>query len=425
MEDTIASANVGQRLTGESATAAKPSSGPIRPVKLTIAGSCMLAGIFVVVSTQRSIKSDNAVVTAYLSSVRVPIEGTLKDFRVQAGAQVTAGERLGEIDNARANEERIQDLDVEKREAAGQASAVDQQMLTLRVERQSLVSRAALHANAVSVRLALQAAESKALLAEKQADLAQASNEMERQQRLRDDGIISQASLEQIIARRNIAQQSVAAQQANLALVIAVAASAKQGIFTEQGHGSDVSYSAQRVDEIDMQLANLQQSSTTLRLHATALQSSLSAAADHSDLMRRADLVSPVTGTIWQVQAQQGERLNVGESVMQVIDCKQQFILAALQQDDVSSVDLGGEVRVKLSQERRVKSARIIGVSEHWQRNERLAADVMDERRQMAIVRVAFMPENARAESCSVGETAQVMFPKKRSGFPTMAFWAR
>jgi len=138
MEETIASASLGQGIRAGTATAAKGSARPIRPIKLGIAGTCLLAGIYTAVSTHRYIQSDNAVVTAYLSSVRVPIEGTLQDFHIQTGAQVVAGDRLGEIENARANEERIQDLDVAQREAAGQASAIDQQTATLRTERQRL-----------------------------------------------------------------------------------------------------------------------------------------------------------------------------------------------------------------------------------------------------------------------------------------------
>jgi len=422
MEETIASASLGQGIRAGTATAAKGSARPIRPIKLGIAGTCLLAGIYTALSTHRYVQSDDAVVTAYLSSVRVPIEGTLQDFHIQTGAEVVAGDRLGEIENVRANEERIQDLDVAQREAAGQASAIDQQTATLRTERRRLISRAALHASAVSARLTLQAAECERLLAEKEALLAEATTETRRQQSLREDGIVSQASLEQMLAQHKVAQEAVAAQRADLAVLKAESESAKQGIFTEQGYSSEVSYSLQRVDEINLQLANLQQSSTTLRLHAAALQSSVSATADHSNLMHRAVLVSPITGTVWQVQAQDGERLSVGDRVVQLIDCKRQFVLAALPQNDLSRLDLTGEARIKLSGERRVQTGRILGVSKRSKENEELAADVLDEKKPMAIVRIALTPDSSGAESCSVGQAAQVMLPRKHSRLLAMAF---
>jgi multidrug resistance efflux pump len=426
MEEAIASASLDQRIAAGAATAVKRSAGPIRPIKLVIAGTCLLAGVYTAVSTHRYVQSDNAVVTAYLSSVRVPIEGTLKNFHVQTGAHVAAGDRLGEIENTRANEERIHDLDVALREASGQASAIDHQAATLQAERQRLISRATLHASAVSARLGLQATESEKLLAQKQAILTEATNEMQRQQSLRDGGIVSQASLEEVLGKYKVAQQALAAQEAALAVLKAESESAKQGIFIEPGYGSDVSYSAQRVDEINLQLANLQQSSTTLRIHAAALQSSVSAAADYSNLMHRADLLSPITGTIWQVQAQDGERLNAGDGVVELIDCKQQFILAALPQNEVSRLDLSGEPRIKLSGERRVQTGRILGVSEQSQGNNKLAADVLDQKRRMAIVRVALTPENSGAEACSVGQNAQVMLPRKHTGLLlAIAFWTK
>jgi multidrug resistance efflux pump len=425
MEETIASTGLDQGATAGTAAAAKSSAGPIRPIKLAIAGTCLLAGVYAAVSTQRYIRSDNAVVTAYLSSVRVPIEGTLQNFHAQIGAPVSAGDRLGEIENTRANEERIQDLDVAQREAAGQASAIDQQTATLRTERRRLISRAALHASAVSARLALQAAESERLIAQKEALLAEATTETRRQQSLREDGIVSQASLERVLAQYKVTQEALAAQQADLAVLKAESESAKQGIFSEQGYSSDVSYSSQRVDEINLQLANLQQSSTTLRLHATVLEYSVSATADHSNLMHRAVLVSPITGTIWQVQAQDGERLNVGDGVVELIDCKQQFILAALPQKDLSRLDLSGEARIKLSGERRVQTGRILGVSEQSKGNEKLAADVLGQTKRMTIVRIALTPDSSGAETCSVGLAAQVAFPRKHSRLLATAFWTK
>lgn len=425
MEETLASIDVRSEAAAEAKAAARRSMGPLRAIKLGIAGTCLLAGVYAAVSTQRYLQSDNAVVTAYLSSVRVPIEGTLMSFHAQAGARVEMGEHLGDIENTRANQERIQDLEVARREASGQASAIDKQMMTLEAERRRLIGRAALHASAVSVRIALQAAESDKLLAQKQAVLAEATTAMQRQQKLSDDGIVSQASLEQVLAQYKVAQQAVAEQQAALAVLNAESEFAKRGVFTEQGYGSDVAYSAQRVDEINLQLANLQQSSATLKLHADALQSSISAATEYSELMHRAELLSPIRGTVWQVQAQEGERLNVGQDVVQLIDCKQQFILAALPQKDVSHLDLNGVARIKLSGERAVLTGRILDVSEQTGRDVKLAADVLDPTKRLAAVRVAFTPENDEAANCSVGQGAQVMLPRKHDGLLAIAFWTK
>ncbi|MFL6305008.1 MAG: HlyD family efflux transporter periplasmic adaptor subunit [Candidatus Sulfotelmatobacter sp.] len=361
-------------------------------------------------------------VTAYLSSVRVPIEGTLQGFHAQAGAHVEMGEHLGEIENTRANEERIQDLDVAEQEASAQASAIEKQAMMLKGERQRLIGRAALHARAVSARLALQAAASDKLLGEKQALLDEATTAMRRQQKLRDEGIVSQASLDQVLAEYKVAEQAVAAQQADVAVLKAESDFAKQGILIEQGYGSDVAYSAQRVDEIDLQLANLQQSWTTLNLHADALQSSISATTQYSDLMHRAELLSPTTGTIWQVQAQTGERLNEGQDVVQLIDCRQQFILAAIPQNDVSRMDLSNEARIKLSGDPRVRTGRILDVSEQTGRNEKLAADVPDQAKRTAIVHIAFAPQSDEAAKCWVGQVAQVMLPRKHNGLLAVAF---
>jgi multidrug resistance efflux pump len=226
---------------------------------------------------------------------------------------------------------------------------------------------------------------------------------MQRQQQLRDEGIVSQASFDQVLAQYTVARNALAEQQSAVAVLKDESEFAKQGILTEPGYGSDVAYSAQRVDEINLQLANLQQSSATLKLHADALQSSISDAAEYSDLMHRAELLSPITGTIWQVQAQEGERLSLGQDVVQVIDCKQQFILATLPQKDVSHLDMNVVARFQLSGEPQVHTGRILDVTEQTGKDERLAADVSD-------------PKSDEAAKCSVGQVAQVRLPRKHAG---------
>ena len=421
MEQTIAT-DLQPGLSIRPTAVAKRAAGPFRTIKLAIAGTCLLAGVYAVTSNQRYVQSDNAVVTAYLSSVRVPIEGTLQSFQAQTGAPIRIGERLGEIENARANAERIQDLSVAKLEASGQASAIDGQIIALQATRERLISRGALHARAVSNRLALQAMESEKALAEKEAVLAQATAAVERQQKLFANGIVSQASLEQLQSEYNVARQAVAAQETAVVILKGESDFAKKGVFTEQGYGGDVNYSAQRVDEIDLQLASLQQSSATLKLHADALQSSIAAATRYSELMHHADLLAPIAGTIWRVRAQEGERLNAGQDVVELIDCRQQFVLAAIPQSDASRLDLKAEARIKLTGEHRVRTGKILELSGQTGKNEKLAADVLDQRK-AAIVRIAFPPEGDANTNCSVGHDAQVMLPKKHNTLGPIAAW--
>ncbi len=371
-------------------------------------------------------QSDNAVVTAYVSSLRVPIEGTLHDFRAAVGAHVSAGQLLGHVDNSRANEERLHDLETAQREASGQASAVSGEAETLEAERDRLLRRAAVHAKAVSLRLGMQSAEAEKLLAEKEATLAEARTELQRADDLHANGIVSQASLDRVKAQHKVALEDVAAQKAQIAVLQGEGDAASRGIFTEPGFGNDVSYSTQRVDEIDLQLAHLRQSSATLNMHADNLRSDVTVESEYTGLMHRADLVSPITGTIWQVQAQDGERLSTGDAVAQLVDCKQQFLLAAFPQAQLSHLDLGGEARVKMSGESRVQRANILSVSEQPDESQKLAADtILSSKERMAVVRLAFVTDASADTPCAVGHAAQVLLPKKRTGIFALASWSK
>lgn len=427
VEETLASTALsGQPAAGTetAAVAAKRSSGPLRPIKFAVAGTCLLAGIYAVVSDQRYVQSDNAVVTAYVSSLRVPIEGTLKGFRASVGAPVSAGQLLGHVENSRANEERLHDLESAQREASGQASAMNGEAATLAMERERLLKRAAVHARAVSERLSMQSAEAEKLLAEKEATLTEAGIELNRTQGLHDNGIVSQASLDRALALHKVALEDVAAQKAQIAVLKAESEAANRGIFTEPGFGNDVSYSIQRVDEIELQLAHLRQSSATLRMHANNLQSNVTAESEYTGLMHRADLISPITGTIWKVEAQDGERLSTGDAVAQLVDCHQQFLLAAFPQRELSRLDLSGEARVKLSGESGIHAATILSVSEQPDASQKLAAETLmsNDRERMAVVRLAFTAADPASAPCAVGHAAQVMLPKS---IPACSPWGR
>jgi len=337
-----------------SAAAKSTPTSLLRFIKIGIATICLFAGIYAACFSERYVAADRAVVTAYVHTVRVPIDGTLSEFTALPGQNVAAGSRLASIENDRANSERTQDLEVQEHEAIGQEAAYKREILALQSEQRLLAERAATHASAVSQRLSLEQAESEEVLAQKRVVMDQATTDLNRQHQLRDAGIISQARLEQMVEQQQVAQQDLRAQQAAVAVLKAESDAARHGIFTEQGYGSDVAYSSQRIDEIQLQLASLEGSLGASRARVDALQESLSSASGSLSLMKHADLRSPIKGTIWQIHAQEGEHLSAGQNVVDLVNCTNQFVIATVPQKQFTKVDLNGIAKIRLVGERKV-----------------------------------------------------------------------
>ena len=78
--------------------------------------------------------------------------------------------------------------------------------------------------------------------------------------------------------------------------------------------------------------------------------------------LQGAALTAPVDGMVWRIGASDGERLAVGDMVVDLVDCRAGFILASIPQDRFGDVEIGGVARFRLSGERSDRTGRILGV---------------------------------------------------------------
>src|SRR3954470_2408121 len=78
-----------------------------RLVKLSIACGVLTAGVYAIWSVQGFVVSDNAVVSAYITSLRAPIEGFVSAGRNQVGSEIGRGEILATVANPRVDDQRL------------------------------------------------------------------------------------------------------------------------------------------------------------------------------------------------------------------------------------------------------------------------------------------------------------------------------
>jgi multidrug resistance efflux pump len=395
-----------------------------RSLKIAAGLTLLLVGGYGIFSEQQYIASSNAVVTAYVVSVRTPIEGTVTGLAATVGTQVSEHTVIGHVDNPRVDQQHFQNLRDIAEQARSSTDAVLAERDALEAQRQGLLARAGAHIQAVSTRLHLQTDEAAGLLAAKQAALEQATLELNRGRQLHDDRIISDADLEKLEAQYQVASHEAAASQADLATVRAEAEAASQGVLSEPGI-NDVAYSRQRADEISLRLAEIDRTLVALRSQVSQATKDVESEAHRAHLIREADLVAPGEGVVWKLEAMNGEHVGVGDSVVQVVDCSQSFVLAEVPQERVPEIAIGGVARFKLSGESAERAGVVLSVSGDQQKgeNQNLAAfPNQSTETQRATVRIGLRSAAAPGD-CIVGRTARVLLPT--NGSNRLARWYR
>jgi multidrug resistance efflux pump len=190
-----------------------------------------------------------------------------------------------------------------------------------------------------------------------------------------------------------------------------------QGLYLDAG-GNDVSYSTQRIDEIDLRLADVNRTSAELAAKEAATDIRLAAEEHRFETLSRADLELLASGMVWKLGASNGERIGIGDTLAQVIDCGAAFIVAAIPQRQFSAVEVGSIAQFRLSGETTDRTGRVLSVtgdsSVAIDRN--LAATPVADPATTAVVRVEVPPSGNNGAACLVGRTARVLLPRAGDG---------
>ena len=181
---------------------------------------------------------------------------------------------------------------------------------------------------------------------------------------------------------------------------------------------NDVAYSAQRADKIAIRLVSLNRTASTLEAEAEETAERLAAEERRIALMTADNLKAPSSGMVWKLGTSNGERLGVGDTAAELVDCGSAFIVASIPQDRVPDVAIGSEARFRLSGEREDRVGLVLSVTgDAATSNDRnLAAVPLKTASSMATVRVVAPPSLNVAGECLVGRTARVLLPVARGG---------
>jgi multidrug resistance efflux pump len=388
-----------------------------RVFKIGSAVALLGVGAGTVLVDQTRVSSNNAVVSTYLISIRAPIDGTVTGLPGSVGATLAAGQRLAHLDNPRVDDQRLVDLREQLSRLKAQRDAAETNRATLTALQGELRQRVAIHTKINAQRLSGLAAEAEKTMAALTAKQTQAQLEVDRRLPLEASQSIAPAEMQRLRAAVETARQETAAQANRVAAIRVEAEAARNGVLAGAG-GVDVSYSAQRADEIAISLANLEQTIAQLAAQSSETQARLKSEEQRIALLRGADLVTPASGMIWKLGAGNGERLGVGEPAAEMVDCSAAFLMVAIPQDRFSDVEIGSMAEFRLSGERTERAGRVLSIAAQGDllaKGARFAATPVPGPANV-IVTVAMSASANTAGECLIGRTARVLLPNSGGG---------
>jgi multidrug resistance efflux pump len=134
------SATIRDPLVVRSASAARLAVK--RLLKVGIACGVLTVGVYAIWSAQGIVVTDNAVVSAYVTSLRAPIEGFVSASHTQVGSEIGRGEILATVTNPRVDDQRLATLQERMRRLDVEKAAITRQRDRLETAWRDLTHRA-------------------------------------------------------------------------------------------------------------------------------------------------------------------------------------------------------------------------------------------------------------------------------------------
>jgi multidrug resistance efflux pump len=389
-----------------------------RLLKLGAACGVLAAGGYAIWSAQGFVASDNAVVSAYLTSLRTPIEGYVSGRRTPVGAEIHAGDVLATMTNPLVDDQHLTDLEDRVSRLAQEEAAIIRQREALELTRRELLQRAEEHRRAIVAQLSGQVASADMALQAKAAEGEQAKHEYQRKAELARSNTASASDLDRAKYASEALDRQAQSMAGQLSSLQAQLSAASRGILTADG-GNDVPYSVQRADEVRLRLVELDRALDTIKEDAQETKMRAAVERRRIDMLRSTKLAAPSAGMLWKV----GASIGTGDTAAEVVDCSREFLVAAVPQKAYSNIILGGVARFRLSGEASERTGTIVSITGDTSLigDRNLAAVPVDRHQPAVMVRIAMAPSPNTAAECLVGRTAQVLLPSSAGGIMSAA----
>jgi multidrug resistance efflux pump len=385
----------------------------LRLAKLGATAAVLSLGGYAILSNEFAVVTDNAVVSSYTVPLRTPIDGVVYAAPLKVGDLVHRDDRIATVSNDRVDDLHLVDLREHLARVRAELTVVSAEMSSLENLKVGLEHRAEYFQKWSAARIQGSLTEAQDQLAAIAYRRDEAKQTLDRRAALAERGFASDADLDKAKADFGSTLNEAQAQRGRIDSFAAQLAAIKAGIITDPG-STDTPYSQQREDEISIRLQDLTQQRQFIVSDIDETTGRLASEQARIDKLREAVMIAPTAGMIWKINAAQGERINAGEPIAEIVDCNASFIIADVPQDRVPNILAESKVEFLISGETAKRYGHVVSVTgDPTDGDHNLAAIPFEEKGATATVRIRIDGE----KGCLVGRRARVVLPSNGSDF--------
>jgi multidrug resistance efflux pump len=288
------------------------------------------------------------VVNAPLLTIVSQLDGYVAEDRVGRTTVLGAGQSVVTVVNDRVDNRTAMEL-------AGSREAARERLSTLRASiaelnglKTALQRRSQDHLAAWKDHLEHDIKEGAAALASARIVERQTADAVSRGSSLIAKGTVSRANYDDLSYAYQRANSEVTRAEAALARREADRVAAQAGILLADGNWSDVPYSRQRLDEIDIRLTGLHNDEGALLASIGEIDVKFAAETARMARLSREELTAPVDGVVWRSWVAPGAAVVHGAPLLEVIDCSRIYVEATTRERFFEVLTPGQQVRVRL-----------------------------------------------------------------------------
>lgn len=382
----------------------------------------LLAGIllitiaaYVVLGEQLAGTSANAVINSQVTGVQAPIAGRLALTGVTIGARIRKGGALGQVNDTLSDNIRLNDLVVDL--AVAQAETARQAFVLTRVRGLigDLNERARRYREARLDKLRREHAASAALVRAAEAELTYARQTLSRHEALSERGIAPTALRDEARYRAEAAARRLDSAREQAAAAEVTLHAATTGIFIGDGY-NDQPYSEQRVSELQVRESEAQTALDTAQTQVAALQRRVDAERLRVNRLSTAALSAHVNAVVWTIGATDGEVIQRGQTVLQLVNCDAAIVTASVSESVYNRLRTGQVAHFRPSGRTDIYDATIVRLAGAGAASIYRDLAVAPSQKHLERYDVALSVPGLATSSdlhCSVGNTGRVFFERR------------
>jgi multidrug resistance efflux pump len=375
----------------------------MRFTRILVGVGVLAVALWILVGEQLAGVSADAVINARLTAVRAPIAGDVTLEPLALGARVQAGDDLGTVNDLRADAIRLDDLLMEQ--SLEQAAALREREIIAALEAQAVAldARTTAYRQTRIAEIGARLTKARARLTLLQAVSDAENNDLSATLGAGQSGNPGDPLLPGIALE--YARERVAVLEIELA-------AAEDELFLGDGY-NDAPWSEQWRANLDARLAEHRGVLAEVEARQAAVAARISDERLRVNRLASAQVVTPVSGLIWELRSATGENVQRGDELLKMVDCASVLVTLSVTESIYNDLTLGDRAVFRLQGDRRLFEgtiARLAGSgAETVYRNLAVAPSQKHLQRFDVALAVPSLADDPEL-SCAIGRTGRAFF---------------